>query len=896
MRQIFFILGLILLLGACSNKIVVDIPLAEHPRPDFQRSGFINLNGTWNFTFNDSLAENGLYDKKIIVPFSWGSRLSGVDDESDIAWYSRAISVPKSWKGKRVFLVIGASDWKTDVSLNKNNLGTHTGGYTPFEFEITDLVSFGGSDTLSIKVDDTYSDAHLYGKQGYGNVRGIWQTPYLEARGNAYISQIHFTSDIDLSRAVADITTNGAADGETVTVAFRNGEYKPVSASVENNHVRVEIPMPDQHLWTLEDPYLYDVTISLTDQGKDVDNVDSYFGQRKISTITMPGHDYSYVALNNKPIYLKLCLDQSYHPDGFYTFPSDEFMKQEIMLSKKLGLNGNRVHIKTEIPRKLYWADKLGLLIMADIPCYFGPATDEAKQDWEYCMRNQIDRDFNHPSIFSWVNFNETWGLYAMEGDKKLGYTKDIQQWVRDMYLLTKSLDPTRLVDDNSACNHDHVQTDINSWHAYTPNYRWEEVDSLYDVNTYPGSPYNFTEGNTQTGQPMFNCECGNVWGYNGCAGDCDYTWDYHEMMNAFHRHLKIAGWLYTEHHDVINEWNGYVRYDRSAKDDGLSDIIDGMGIKDFHSDYYIVPSELFYLKVPAGSTQNVKLLSSFTTDKDPGKMTLETTLSGSMKIYDTISFPVEFKPFQLEEVAERKVSIPEDNGVYVLSYVLKDPNGNILHRNFSLFAVTDGKNPDNSISLNYSDASWTIKQTSVLDGKKIDGFGSGWFEFTADIPSSFDAEKRAAHLLFEASSNKLLGKDMDDNAQIAGEYHLGKGTFDPCKSSNAYSMTDTTKWTSKVQVSVNGKDLGTFNLEDNPADHRGVLSWISQPHDLHMYEAGSYGYLIDVNIPAGTLKTGKATIRLSVPESAASDTSGGLAIYGKDFGRYPLDPTIIFE
>ena len=429
MRKLAIFLSVIALsaLGACSDKTVTgSIPLPEHPRPDFERSEWVNLNGHWAFTFDQQAAETAIstgdfsaMDKKILVPFPWGSKLSEVEDGGDIGWYGREITVPKSWKGKRVFLVVGASDWDTQVLLDGKEIGRHQGGYTPFECELTD-VTFGKAQKLVIKADDTASDAHLYGKQGYGNARGIWQTVYLEARGENYIKSLHFSPDIDNSSVKVDVAlAAAAAPGESFKLAFKTGGQDTFTGDLEGkDKASFVIPIKDQHLWDLDDPFLYEVTASIGG-----DSVNSYFGQRKIGVINFPGEEYTYVALNNKPIYLQLCLDQSYHPEGFYTFPSDEFMKNEILLSKKLGLNGNRIHIKVEIPRKLYWADKLGLLIMADTPNFWGEPVPEARQDWEHCLRGQVERDYNHPSIFAYVNFNETWGLF----DKDHVYTKDAQ-------------------------------------------------------------------------------------------------------------------------------------------------------------------------------------------------------------------------------------------------------------------------------------------------------------------------------------------------------------------------------------------------------------------------------------------------------------------------------------
>ena len=187
---------------------------------------------------------------------------------------------------------------------------------------------------------------------------------------------------------------------------------------------------------------------------------------RKVGTAKLPDSDDMYITLNNRPVYLKMALDQSYHPLGFYTFPTDDFMIEEILRAKNIGLNGLRIHIKTEIPRKLYWADRLGLLIQADIPNIAGEPDKDAQRNWQYTAQQQILRDYNHPSIFSWVLFNETWGLQTENVNGINIYLPKTRKWVKSLYHWAKGLDSTRLVEDNSPCNEDHVITDINSWHS----------------------------------------------------------------------------------------------------------------------------------------------------------------------------------------------------------------------------------------------------------------------------------------------------------------------------------------------------------------------------------------------------------------------------------------------
>lgn len=900
-----------------------NIPLPEHPRPDFERKEWMNLNGKWQFTFK---AENGLktaesgapakFDREIMVPFSWGSPLSGVPNEGHKGWYARSITLPKAWEGKRIYLVVGASEWDTHAWLNGQLLGNHQGGYTPFEFELTPYISdYGKPQNLVISADDTPSDQRLGGKQGYGDARGLWQTVYVEARGDNFVDYVHFTPDIDRSTVKVEIGMNQLPEKQTALhLRFRNGEqadfvYTPKGKNRKSLTHTFEVKLQDQQLWDLDNPYLYEMEVALTEGDRTVDAVNTYFGQRKISVMPLPGTSHPYIALNGKPVYMELCLDQSYHPEGFYTFPTDAFMREEIMLSKRLGLNGNRVHIKVEIPRKLYWADRLGLLIMADVPNWWGEVNDLGKRDWEHCMRQQVKRDYNHPSIFSWVNFNETWGLFTKEDGKNV-FKPETQEWVREMYHLTKSLDSTRLVEDNSPCNLDHVETDINSWHAYAPGFAWEDILANNCRNTSEGSKWNYIGGNVQADAPMMNSECGNVWGYEGSTGDVDITWDYHKMMNAFRAHPQCAGWLYTEHHDVINEWNGYVRYDRSPKTFGLDAFVPGMTMADFHAPYYLSPRCELMQEVQAGSRMEIPMYLSVMTDKSPGVMSVETSIAGWDELGHAVreqlvaTSKVDFKPYWNGLIQPINVELPEQNGLYVVRFILRGEVGNILQRNFALYRVRGGKTPADyrPIQLvsfapdSYSKAEWSYKQWNVMDGKKVNGAGDGFFEYKVGLPENLNLDAvDNVLLIFEASAKELFGKDAKGLEIINNDmdFMKGRGTLDPCMNQNSYAQTDEKRFPSLVRVLVNGKVCGNVSLEDDPADHRGALSWFAQGKVNKLEEAGSYGYLVEVNVPKELMKPGQSvTVRLEVPQGV----KGGLAIYGKDSGRYPVNPTLVFN
>ena len=904
------------------------IPLPEHPRPDFERADWLNLNGTWRFRFDktDAGVKARWYSsalaapRPILVPFSWGAPLSGVADSADIGWYERTITVPASWRGKRVYLVVGASDWRTSVWLDGVKLGEHQGGYTPFSLDLTKRARLGAEQRLTLRVDDRDHPFKLEGKQGYGKARGLWQTVYLEARGSNPIELLHFTPHLG-SAPFVRINARLAATATrplSVRVAFTNVDGVPDMARTipaGSRSVQFDVPLPNAHLWSLDDPFLHEVAATVSGPGVITDSVRTYFGMRTIGVMKLPGTEASYIAINGKPVYLQLALDQAYHPTGFYTFPSDSVLRSEISRARDIGLNGLREHIKIETPRKLYWADKLGVLIMADVPNWWGPPTDTAFREHDYAMREMIARDYNHPAVFSWIVFNEAWGLTTKQGKREL-YLPATQKRVVAEVRIAKSLDSTRLVEDNSpCCGRGHTVTDINSWHNYLPGFTWESAVATISDSTFPGSHWNFEKSYAQGAQPMMNSEFGNVWGYEGSTGDVDWSWDYHMAIDAFRRHPKLAGWLYTEHHDVINEWNGYWRFDRTNKETGVGELVSGMSLRDFHSPFYVAVGRAGSESVKPGQVVQVPLYASFLSDKKIAgdSLVLRTELYGwntlgDRRVFASATRRVPYRAWMSEALAPLSVTMPNEPAVVVLTTRLEDPSGTVLNHNFTTFVVEGAAPTEAGLSggrsarlsrvaaADYSAAKWSAKTWKVLDGLKVNGTGSGYFEYRIPWPSGLRrADVAGAEFIVEASAKQLFGKDRDSTTKDDGDYMRGGGLQDPSRNRNSYPMTDEKLYPSAVTVSANGITAGRYELTDDPADHRGILSWHSQLRDKYLREAGSYGQLLRVPLSSAALddaaRTGFVVIRLEVSESLP----GGLAIYGSKFGRYPVDPTVAF-
>ena len=486
--------------------------------------------------------------------------------------------MPESWKGKRVFLVVGASDWKTSGWLDGQPIGGYQGGYTPFELELTKAAKPGQDQRLVLRVDDTPHAFKLEGKQGYGKARGLWQTVYLEARPAVYVDSFEVHSSLAEKRVELRLRLSDPAPAGAVALLrvpprrralprSRRGRRSRPARARRASRCR---SAPARGCGRSRIRTSTSEALSLTTSSGE-DRVKTYFGFREIGVAKLPGLGHPYVSLNGKPLYLQLTLDQGWHPDGFYTWPSDAAMREEVLIARRLGLNAIRTHVKVELPRKLYWADRLGVLVMSDVPNSWGEPDAAMRKEWETAFRGMLRRDFNHPSIFSWVLFNEQWGLLTPPTGREEGVPARDAGVGRDDLRPREGARPDAPRRGQLALLRDRRPRQDRPQHlAHVPaGWKWKEELDKAEAGTKPGSNWNYLGGRSQRGEPMLNSECGNVWGYEGSTGDVDWSFDYHAMLDEFRRHPKTAGWLYTEHHDVINEWNGYVRARPLGEGDG---------------------------------------------------------------------------------------------------------------------------------------------------------------------------------------------------------------------------------------------------------------------------------------------------------------------------------------
>ncbi|MDA3626995.1 sugar-binding domain-containing protein [Saccharopolyspora oryzae] len=538
-----------------TDQVGPDNALPEYPRPQLTRERWLNLNGLWAYGGGSTPPQQTR--EQILVPYPPESGLSGIQRHDDHMLYRRTFQLPPDWAGQRVLLHFGAVDQKAEVSVNGRQVAVHEGGYTAFSADITDALNGRGAQEVSVAVEDR-NEAGPYpvGKQRnapkgilYTGASGIWQTAWLEPVPQEHVAKLDITPDLTGFDLTAHTSARG---GQPFEAVVRDRDGQEVARAEGRAGTALRLPVPEPHLWTPDDPYLYDIKVRLLDSG---DEVGSYAGLRTVELLP-DAQGRPRMALNGEIVFQHGPLDQGFWPDGIYTAPTDEALRFDLEATKELGFNMVRKHVKVEPARWYYWADRLGLLVwqdmpslpidLADPPGTNPPPTEQERAHYRTELTAMIDQLRSVTSIVAWVPFNEGWGEFE---------TADIAD-------LTKRTDPTRLINISSGVNCCYSLPDSGA-------------GDIYDDHTYvgPGSPQVRDHRAVVDGEygGLGLVEEGHLWpGPPGAYEMTDsreaLTRRYVEVNDDLVRIIGANGLsaaVYTQTTDVENEVNGFLTYDR---------------------------------------------------------------------------------------------------------------------------------------------------------------------------------------------------------------------------------------------------------------------------------------------------------------------------------------------
>ena len=556
----------------------MNVPRSEHPKPQFERKNWMTLNGAWDFCIDNARSgeARGLhrdfsdYDLRICVPFCPQSKLSGLERKDFMygVWYHRTVELDGARADGRVVLHIGAADFRTTVYVNGEPVGSHIGGYVSFAFDISQAVHSGTNDIVIFCEDDERNPHIPRGKQSeeyyshgcdYTRTTGIWQSVWLEFTPKTFIKSFRLYPDVTTNSVTVSAVLAGCS-AMKITALYDGREVGAALCASACGTVTVNIPLSETHLWEVGHGRLYDLCLSFGE-----DEVKSYFGLR---SVCMDGYRF---LLNGKSVFQRLVLDQGFYPDGIYTAPTDEALHGDVLLSKQLGFNGARLHQKVFEERFLYHCDREGYLVWGEYPNW---GLDHTREDAVYTFlpewTEEVERDFNHPSIIGWCPFNETWNV---------GGRKQFDPFLRLVYRTTKAIDPTRPCIDTSG-NY-HVETDIYDLHDYEQDVsifreslrgfaqEGKLDDHLSDRQSYtPGLPVFYSEyGGIKWAKTTENSA--TSWGYgNAPRTEEEYKARYKGLTDALLDNPKVFGFCYTQLTDIEQEQNGCYYYDRTPKFD----------------------------------------------------------------------------------------------------------------------------------------------------------------------------------------------------------------------------------------------------------------------------------------------------------------------------------------
>ncbi len=553
---------------------------SEHPNPNFKRNDYIILNGQWDFELDlsNSGKERNLFDadaqfsKKINVPFCPESELSGVGYKDFMAavWYKRTVEITEEQLKGKAFIVFGAVDFHASVYVNGEFAGEHFGGYTSFRIDATKFLKAGENTITVCAQDDTRSPLQARGKQSelfyshdcdYTRTTGIWQTVYMEFCPESYIKSVKYYPNI--TDGTLTIHAELVGNGTLSATAFWDGkEVGTASTDTLGQTATLSLNLSEKHLWEVGKGGLYSLNLAFGD-----DEISSYFGLREVKLTDKA------VNINGEPVFQRLVLDQGFYPDGIYTAPSAEALKNDILLSMEVGFNGARLHQKIFEPLFLHFCDELGYIVWGEHGNWGADHTNfESLRYFLLEIEEEIERDFNHPALIGWCPYNETWDVNGRQQDDDV---------IKIVYRTVKALDKTRPCIDTSG--NFHVETDIFDVHDYEQNTAVfkEHYDELVSENVLFD---NHKRRQTWKGEPVFMSEYGGIrvelkefeendrekaWGYGNAATSLEEFYArYDGLTTALIDNPKMIGFCYTQLTDVEQELNGIFNYNRTKKFD----------------------------------------------------------------------------------------------------------------------------------------------------------------------------------------------------------------------------------------------------------------------------------------------------------------------------------------
>lgn len=860
-----------------------------------------------------------------------------------VVWYQREFTVPAGFAvGRHTLLRFGAVEWHSTVFLDGAQVARHDGGYSPFDVDLGELVP-GASHSLVVRTvvpDNSEQTPYPQGKQTswYTDTGGVWQSVWLEQADQARLDRVHVTPKIffdgtkvraahahvkvsaNQSDALLRLRVRAQAGAPGAVAPSRmDGFGEPREPSfgevvaettvrLDGGRAEVTIPVLEPRLWEPDTPWLYRLEAELDGGEAGFDAVHTLFGLRTIGREWAPGHSpqeqlevtrqYQYLMLNNRPIYLRSVLDQAFNPWGGYSYtglyqgadlvsgtidsPAKGSMLYDLALTKQLGFNSARLHIKVNDPLYYHWADVLGVLVWYDLPNFgYRGYSPTAEHLFESVLTDAVHRDYNHPSVVIWDVINEAWGVGG--GIAEMRMSAKSKPWIERMVQLSRRLvGETRLVVDNSpCCNNYHcsADTDLLDFHGYYSTWEeWARVIDDYVHNTFPGSTHNMEADVFQSGQPLLNSEYGPWSG--GAEMDQEVATPFRYTTELFRSRSKMAGYLFTELTDIEWEWNGWAAYDRTLEVPGYLDAAGRhRGVAVANADDVLLVCGRPVQRVLPGGALSVPVLASLFSGAPLDGLTLRWRVTGT----DSVGVVLPEQPWQERRVAPERFTASElgmirleipaalmtgravlelvrgDRLVATAQTALVSPPGMVA----PLTAAGATVLPLDPLA---ADADWPMGSAMFGSGgaRVAIGYGDGTFGWRLEVPKSLrDSEYDTVQLVLEVSAQR------------------------PDLPRTRHPQTSERRYPSTLRATVDGVGTHWLPLPDAPADARGVLS-----HDSG-FDPGRYGYRVVLDFDAAAVRAAAREGSLSV---TLGGTAGGLAVFGSRTGRYGITPQLVFS